>query len=193
MSAPSFRAYPQSAVEAGDLRADALVSITGHGYRRPGIDETRFGGRVLRLAFDDIPGGTWEDHAGKLWAGPTDADLRAALDFGRAAAAAVPGASVALHCLHGKSRSAGIALMLAADSLGPGREAEAVAALLSGAGRARVNPNPGIVRFADRELSRAGAIERALEAACPRFVTWRAYWETRVPGDPGTPGPASPS
>lgn len=178
--------YPRSAVEAGAVSADALVSITGHG--EADADASLFGGRVLRLRFDDVPCPRHQDRSGRTWLGPADADLASALAFARTVPAGPDGGvSVAVHCLMGKSRSAGVALAILADAFGPGRERDAVAMLLSPgngsperpAPRETLSVNPGLVRMADRLLGRGRAVEAALEEALPRFVSWRAYWVSR--------------
>lgn len=178
--------HPQHAVESGGISAEGLISVTGLGDTEAGFDPSLFGGRVLRLAFDDIPVAAWTDGRNHSWTGPSEEQVAEALAFGRKVSAeAGPGARLAVHCLHGKSRSAALAVAINADALGPGREDEAVALLLR---RGEANGpfceealsqlavNPGIVRMADRALGRGDAIERALEAALPRFVTWRQYW-----------------
>lgn len=182
--------HPQVFAESGGLRGDALVSVTGKGDPAARIDGSAFPLGVLRISFDDVPCPEWTDARGRRWRGPSEADVSEVLAFARGVRETVGDRQAVLpvHCLHGKSRSAALALAIMADSLGPGREAEAVASLLSGTSAAapprdealaQMACNPGIVRFADRLLGRDGAIERALAEAMPRFVTWRAYWEAR--------------
>lgn len=172
------RPFPQAEIEAGRVVADGLISITGVADGPATIDETLFAGNVLRLSFDDIPGGTWSDARGNSWRGPEQAQLRAAIAFAKEVRDQAQGDQVliAVHCLHGKSRSAAVALAIMAEQLEAGQEDEAVRRLLVYDTMEQVSCNPGIVRMADAMLGRAGAIERALAAACPRFVTWRAYW-----------------
>jgi predicted protein tyrosine phosphatase len=150
------------------------------------VDEEHYPAGVLRLAFDDVPMQEWTDRHGKHWQGPSLHQVGLALDYGRTLHETRPGCLVAVHCMHGKSRSSALALAMMADSLGPGREEEAVQRLLSrsdqpgaaldDAALSQMACNPGIVRMTDRILGREGALERALEAAMPRFVTWRRYW-----------------
>ena len=190
MSRMEASPYPQSEIEAGRVRADALVSIIGARDPSAAFAPSLFGGRILRLCFDDIPCGEWTDRHGVLWIGPTEAHMAEAIGFARWVSSVVDSTTVriAVHCLHGKSRSAAVALALNADAMGPGREAEAVAALLSRSETdahrgsdpiARMACNPGLVKMADRLLGRGGRIEQALEEALPRFVTWRKYWTER--------------
>lgn len=171
-------AYPQLAVETGAAFGDALISITGIGKPPVHVAVGDFGGRILRLCFDDIPIAAWTDRLGNDWQGPTPGQLSVALAFGRRAVAQSSRAvcRIAVHCAHGKSRSAAVALALMADHLGPGGEGEAVQRLLAYDHENRISCNPGLVRMADEMLGRGGAIEAALAAACPRFVIWRAYW-----------------
>jgi predicted protein tyrosine phosphatase len=171
------RPYPQATIECGQVTADALISIVGHEEEPARIDPVLFGGRVLRLSFDDIPVREWTDRHGKAWVGPTRAHMEEALAFARLVSQEVQGRlSVAVHCKHGKSRSSAIALTLMADVLGPGGENEAVRLLLEHDLDEQIACNPGLIRLADDLLERQGAIEAALERACPRFITWREYW-----------------
>ncbi|MBP0447830.1 hypothetical protein J8J14_24110 [Roseomonas sp. SSH11] len=170
-------ALPQAAVERGDVSAGALISITGVSFTRAVIDERQFGSRVLRLRFDDVP--LHEFTAlGRRWIGPTREQVLAAITFGRECRAAGV-EEVAVHCLHGRSRSTAIALALIADAYGRGGEGAAVEALLARDLTGKASPNIGIVRFADEILGRGRAIEDALADKVPRFVTWRAFWEER--------------
>lgn len=65
--------HPQQAVESGEVSADALISITGLGEPEAKVDPALFGGRVLRLAFDDIPAASWTDRHARSWSGPAEA------------------------------------------------------------------------------------------------------------------------
>ena len=111
-------------------------------------------------------------------------DLATALDFARAVRDRVPEGVLAVHCQHGVSRSAAVALAIIADEAGPGAEADAVAALLRQDDDARMQPNPLIVSLADAALFRYGRLDAALLAACPRYVAWRDHWRN-VALDPG--------
>lgn len=133
---------------------------------------------VLVQRFDDI--GVTE--LGKQ-RGPTDTQLTEALDFTRDLRARVPGGRLAIHCEHGRSRSAALALAVIADGMGPGRETEAVARLMRLDVDNLLQPNPLLVRLADGALWRYGALEAALAASCPRYVAWRDHWR-RVAADP---------
>lgn len=146
----------------------AMVSIAG--VRTPMV-RPPFDGPVLELSFDDVGVPAFVDHKGVRWTGPTEADLEAALGFARMHK------SLAVHCLHGRSRSAAVALAVIADRMGDGMEIEAVERLLADAPLA--HPNPLLVRFADRLLGRNGRIEAALLDACPRFAVWRKFWIDR--------------
>ena len=82
--------------------------------------------------------------------------------------------SILIHCYHGVDRSAAMALACLADRLGPGREVEAVAQLLTI--RPESTPNLIAVAKADYQLNRDGALIAALtasEAADPVKLTAR--------------------
>ena len=172
--------YPQAVIESGDVKADALISIRPSPINQepaqlPRIPAENFGS-ILCLEFDDIALDTWTDRRGTLWTGPVEAHLQECLAFARAIFDDNPDAFIAVHCKHGKSRSAAIALAITADCLGAGREAEAVDVLLKTDELGKRCFNPLIIRQADRLLARDGALENALATSCPRFVTWRDYW-----------------
>ena len=79
----------------------------------------------------------------------------------------VPSAPTAIvHCQAGISRSTAAAYVLHATTLGPDREADALAAVLAVAPHAM--PNRWVVRLADEALSRAGRLVAALDARFPR-------------------------
>jgi len=130
---------------------------------------------AIRAYFDDIPLTEWTDRHGRRWYGPTAADIERLLAFGRRHQAS----DIAVHCLHGKSRSAAVALTLIADRLGPGTESLAVDLLLAHGEKQglRVQPNPQIVVLADNLLGRRRALVMALGERCERARTWREYWE----------------
>jgi hypothetical protein len=83
---------------------------------------------------------------------------------------------IAVHCEHGRSRSAAIALALLADHLGPGREQDAVNTLLRHDIEGRLHPNPLIISLTDDCLFRYGRIDAALVALSPRYAAWRKFW-----------------
>ena len=108
--------------------------------------------RVLRLTFEDEPELGAPD-------GPTMSDVEEILMFGQLYAALdVP---ILVHCHAGVSRSAAAALLMLAQCLGPGRESEAVAALLASEGGHRAWPNGAMIRMGDEALDRDGALVRA--------------------------------
>jgi predicted protein tyrosine phosphatase len=77
--------------------------------------------------------------------------------------------SLLVHCFHGVGRSAGVALAILADRLGPGNEAQALERLLTV--RPEVTPNLVVVALADRLLERSGSLVAAVAA-----------WEAFPPG-----------
>jgi predicted protein tyrosine phosphatase len=168
-------AVPRGYVEEGEAFGDALVSIGWTAVRQPRPFPLGF----CRLGFDDIPVREWTSD-GRTWRGPRMVHVERAVSFARSVAAAASSARIVVHCDQGKSRSAAVALAILADALGRGSEPEAVARVVAGAPDRKLGFNPGVVRLADRLLGRDGAIERALEAGCPSFVTWRAYWERKL-------------
>lgn len=126
---------------------------------------------VLTMRFDDIGIPAYGPYTG-----PTMSHVVAALDFARAARDREPDGTLVVHCLQGRSRSTAIALAILADEMEPGREADAVAALLKQDLDSRMHPNSLLVALADAALLRVGALERALAEACPRHVKWREHW-----------------
>jgi len=135
--------------------------------------------RLLKLSYDDI-GMAEYGH----FRGPTMAQIADAIEFGRSISDGRhlfdgPGAEpplIAVHCEHGKSRSAAIALALLADHLGDGREHDAVNALMRADVEGRMHPNPLVVSLADSCLFRYGRLEAALAELSPRYVKWRELW-----------------
>ena len=179
-AADQVRCWPRETIESGRVTADALISIGADERnldRDAQFDVAKFGGddAVIRAYFDDLPLTEWTDRHGRRWYGPTAADIERLLAFGRRLQAA----DIAVHCLHGRSRSAAVALMLIADRLGPGGEALAVDLLLAHgeAHGIRVQPNPQIVVLADNLLGRRRALVTALGERCEQARTWREYWE----------------
>jgi predicted protein tyrosine phosphatase len=180
----SFAATPFSRrdVEAGLIDADALISIgpsesAPTGVPVPNVPRFRFPA-VLRLSFDDVALPEWTDAKGTRWIGPKDEDISKAMAFAGNILSEKPNAFIAVHCEKGLSRSAAVALAIEAMRRGPGKEDDAVQALLDDAGRRRFNPL--IVRIADRILSEtrdaSGPIERALEKRSPAFRKWKEFW-----------------
>lgn len=181
--------YPRFEAESSAIGPVlALVSIgpslsAPSSVARPSIPKDAYPA-LLRLAFDDVPQEVWIGRDGTRWMGPKEEDLLAALDFARPFVAKAsnegrgPGdpPAVAVHCEQGRSRSAAIALAICAEAYGPGREADAVRAVLSGDVDGRRCFNPFLVRAADRILDRKGRLEEALAAACRPYRTWTAYW-----------------
>jgi predicted protein tyrosine phosphatase len=180
-------AYPREAIAKRSVYADALISIGGD-MEEPidqAIIEACFGGRALRLCFSDIPVAAWKDSTG-----PTEGDLRRALDYAEQIRKECgESIAIAIHCAQGVSRSTSIALAIIADRLGPGRESEAVRQLLESRTDSalpalltdiQVAPNPGIVAMTDCLLERNSALHRALMDATPRYVTWVAYWKRKL-------------
>jgi predicted protein tyrosine phosphatase len=142
--------------------------------------------RLLRLSFDDI-GMARYGH----FVGPSMAQITEAVEFGRRVidgrcffdgpSAGPP--LIAIHCEHGKSRSAAVALALLADHLGDGRERDAVNTLLRGDIENRMHPNPLVIGLTDDCLFRYGRINASLADLCPRYAKWRELWR-HIAADP---------
>ncbi len=182
-----FKVLSQQAVLDGEAEgADAIVSIRGTASDIPVADldlactQAILGDvdAFLALRFDDIAISAYGP-----FQGPTMDDVSAVIEFGRRIRERKPEGRVVVHCLHGVSRSAAMALTLIADDLGPGREEEAVQRLLAQDVEGRMHPNPLIVSMADAALFRYGALAAALVAVSPRYVKWRAFWR-EVSADP---------
>jgi predicted protein tyrosine phosphatase len=128
---------------------DCVVTIEDadfeDGLRVPASFRTRH--HVFRFDDTDLPTGHGR--------APSMADVKAILMIGRDNR----GKKLLVHCLQGQSRSAGAALGIIADRLGPGREAEAVSILM------RIRPtavcNALVVEHVDTLLQRGGAIRDA--------------------------------
>lgn len=175
------RVLARSDVEAGGAEGvDAVISIRAS-VESPGEDldlairQATLGDleACLRLHFDDIAVPEYGPYRG-----PTMEDVSAVLDFARAVRERTPDGVLVVHCLHGRSRSSAMALAVLADELGPGRESDAVAALLRQDVVLRMHPNPLIVSLADAALFRYGRIEAALMESCPRYTKWRTWWRS---------------
>jgi predicted protein tyrosine phosphatase len=181
-------------VEAGDAEgADAVISIrasTDAAEPDLAIALTQAtdgeSARLLRLSFDDI-GMERYGH----FVGPNMAQITEVIEFGRRV---VDGGSffdgpsvgpplIAIHCEHGKSRSAAVALALLADHLGDGHEHEAVNTLLRNDVENRMHPNPLVIGLTDDCLFRYGRINAALAELSPRYAQWRELWRN-IAADP---------
>lgn len=140
---------------------DAVITIEEPGAR-PNL-RLRFapdpGREHLVLQFEDVD----TDSLGIRVA--TQADVERAVAFARS----WTDRSLLVHCFHGVGRSAGIALAILADRLGPGNEAQALERLL--AVRPEVTPNLVVVALADELLRRSGMLVAAVAA-----------WEVTAPG-----------
>jgi predicted protein tyrosine phosphatase len=180
------RILSRTEVETGYANeADAIVSIRGTADGSEpqlafAIAQATKGesARLLRLSFDDI-GTAQYGH----FAGPTMDQVVDVIEFGRQIADGrflFDGPSsdplIVIHCEHGKSRSAAVALTLLADHLGDGFELDAVNSLLRADVENRIHPNPLIVSLTDACLFRYGRLEEALAELSPRFVQWRQLW-----------------
>lgn len=116
----------------------------------------------LVLRFEDL------DEPGEGATTATREMVWAALAYARA----VAGKSLLVHCQAGVGRSAGVALAVLADRLGPGREREALDELL--ALRPESVPNLLVVKHADDLLERGGALLGVVLAENERRADWRS-------------------
>jgi predicted protein tyrosine phosphatase len=182
-----IRVLSRTEVESGGAEgADAVISIrSSANATTPDLalalaQATRGeSARLLRLSFDDIA-------TAKLGhrIGPTMLQIAEAVEFGRCVAdgrhlfdgRVVGSPLIAVHCEHGKSRSAAIALALLADHFGDGREQDAVNALLRTDLENRMQPNPLVISLTDDCLFRYGRIDAALAGLSPRYLHWRTLW-----------------
>jgi predicted protein tyrosine phosphatase len=189
-----IRVLSRGDVEAGGAEgADAVISIRASTEAvEPDLATAlaqatgNESARLLRLSFDDI--GT--ERYGHF-VGPSMAQITDSIEFGRRV---IDGSSffdgpsagqplIAIHCEHGKSRSAAIALALLADHLGVGRERDAVNTLLRSDVENRMHPNPLVISLTDDCLFRYGRINTALVELCPRYAKWRELWRN-IAADP---------
>jgi predicted protein tyrosine phosphatase len=187
--APNMRVRVLSRVEVetgGAEGADAVISIRAStGGIEPDLamalaQATRGeSARLLRLSFDDI-GIASCGH----FVGPSMVQITDAIEFGRRV---IDGSTffdgrsaepplIAIHCEHGKSRSAAVALALLADHLGDGREHDAVNTLLRDDIENMMHPNPLVIGLIDDCLFRYGRINAALAELSPRYAKWRELW-----------------
>jgi predicted protein tyrosine phosphatase len=181
-------------VEAGGAEgADAVISIRGSAVGNEPELATALAqatrgesARLLRMSFDDI-GMPEYGH----FRGPTMSQIQDAIEFGRSIVGGRhlfdgPSAGpplIAVHCEHGKSRSAAIALALLADHFGAGHEHDAVNELMRTDVESRMHPNPLVISLADACLFRYGGLDAALAELSPRYVKWRDLWQ-RIVVDP---------
>jgi predicted protein tyrosine phosphatase len=182
-----IRVLSRTEVEAGSAEgADAVISIRGSTPAKGSelalaLTQATRGesARLLRLSFDDIA-------TAKLGhrVGPTMLQITEAIELGRRVAdgrhffdgPVVGSPLIAVHCEHGKSRSAAIALALLADHFGDGREQDAVNALLRTDFENKMQPNPLVISLTDDCLFRYGRIDAALAALSPLYLHWRTLW-----------------
>ncbi|WP_060721768.1 hypothetical protein [Azospirillum thiophilum] len=168
----------QAVLDGGFEGADAIVSIRGTASDISVADldlacaQATLGDvdALLALLFDDIAIPVYGS-----FRGPTMDDVSAVIEFGRRIREQKPEGRVVVHCLHGVSWSAAMALTLIADDLGSGEE-ETVQRLLAQDVEGRMHPNPLIVSMANAALFRYGALDAALAAASSRYVKWRTFW-----------------
>jgi predicted protein tyrosine phosphatase len=109
----------------------------------------------VRLEFHDV----WEPVADDGIVFPAIEHVETLLD---AAPVLRTAPTVYCHCMAGISRSTAAAYTLRCLWMGPGKEMEALDAVLED--RPIAEPNPILVRLADEALGRDGAMVRALEA-----------------------------
>lgn len=173
------RVLSRRAVEDGEVSgADAIISIRPAAETDlPNLDlavAQAVEGEVeamLILRFDDIAVPAYGPYVG-----PTMDDVATVLDFARAARLRSPDGQLVVHCEHGVSRSAAMALGVLADWFGDGCEDDAVGALMRDDVEGRMHPNPLLVSLIDAALFRYGRLEAALAAASPRYAKWRDHW-----------------
>lgn len=108
--------------------------------------------RQLVLSFDDLD---FDDRRSQV---AREQHVMAAVTFARGFSAG----RLLVHCHAGQCRSPALALAIIADRMGPGREGEAVDALLTI--RPTSVPNLLVVALADRVLGRGGALKEAWAA-----------------------------
>lgn len=182
------RVLSRREVESGGAEgADAVISIRSTAVaHEPGLalaltQATRGeSARLLRLSFDDIGLAAYGRQIG-----PTMDQIRDALQFARSIVEGrslfdgpAPDPLIVVHCEHGKSRSAALAIALLADQLGFGCERDAVSLVLRSDVDGRMQPNPLVVSLADACLFRYGRIDEALADQSGRYVEWRKLWQT---------------
>jgi predicted protein tyrosine phosphatase len=125
-----------------------LISISDEGQDPPeGYESIENKVRLLFLDRDDA-------------LGPREEHVRQLIEVARTLSTSD---RVLIHCLAGISRSTAAAVILRAVILGPGREEEAVAAVM--AQRSGAWPNRRMIAYADRLLGREGRLVSAVAAA----------------------------
>lgn len=136
--------------------------------------------RHLTLLFDDV-----EDTslASRGWVPPTHDHVQQALDFARKL-----DGNLLVHCHAGVSRSGALAYAILADTLGPGREDEAMKRLLED--RDCAVPNGLLVQLADDVMGRNGALVATYQAYLAASPKWqlrktlqRKQFEKHQPSD----------
>jgi predicted protein tyrosine phosphatase len=151
-------------------RYDAVITVEDPSTRPPqrlrirGANEPGRTAHVI-LAFEDVDSDEWGIRTA------TPEQVAKAIEFARTHAAG----SLLVHCVHGVGRSAALAYAIHADRMGPGHEAEALAATI--ALKWDVRPNLVAVGHADRILGRNGSLLSTLldaEAIRPESQRWRA-------------------
>lgn len=144
---------------------DGVLSL--HDPTTPGFRRLRFhrdpAPLHLTLLFDDV-----EDPAlsARGWCPPTHDQVLRALEFARAL-----DGNLLVHCHAGVSRSGGLAYAILADTLGPGREDEAMKRLL--ADRDCAVPNGFVVQLADEIMGRNGALIATYQAYLAASPKWQ--------------------
>ena len=151
---------------------DAMISIWDVGtYPKEKYPWTQAPG-ILVLEFDDVVRDL-PDH-GYVAARPYD--VKPALDL-----APTLRGRLAIHCAAGISRSSAMTVVVFAARFGPGREHDAVRAMLVAVDRTRlrgwrsgsVHPNRLVVEIADELLDRDGALLAALDEVLADVDEWR--------------------
>jgi predicted protein tyrosine phosphatase len=151
---------------------DAMISIWDRGtYPKEKYPWTTAPG-ILVLEFDDV----LRDLPDHGYVAPRPYDVKPALDL----APTLRGRLV-VHCAAGISRSSAMAIAVFAARFGPGREHDAVRAMLVAVDRTRlrkwrsgsVHPNRLIIEIADELLDRDGALLVALDEVLAEVDEWR--------------------
>lgn len=161
-------AHEADSVLNKDLKAvDAIISI----WDDPDVVPTRLnefkaaGGLVLSLNMDDIEHEPASEVDYQI--PPREWHVQAAVNFARELRAKNPNAKLLVHCAAGISRSAGIALVIMSDELGPGNEVFLQEELIRI--RPRCAPNTLIASWGDVVLKRTGELSRV---AANLDATW---------------------
>lgn len=137
--------------------ADVTYGPTTSKHRPPEIGVQRVPRRCV-LTFDDV----YDDDS--YGVAPSPEDVKRIIRFAgysdaHRAVAQPPGPErVLIHCHAGVSRSTAAGLIWLATRLGPGQEAEAAAQLVAACVDKEPNPNKTMVKYADEQLGRNGAL-----------------------------------